>query len=75
MSELMNLSPRPESIPISPTMPNALSLQSKLIKADFHGSIVTGKSRTVELAYIALTPSSQRLQEYVESRMLRNSCT
>ncbi|KAH9854136.1 RNase P/MRP p29 subunit [Lenzites betulinus] len=43
MSELLSLSPQPATRPGDPAvaMPGAAGMQSKLIKADFHGAVVT----------------------------------
>jgi ribonuclease P protein subunit POP4 len=41
MSELLGLSP-PSSVPVAEAMPNASSMHPKLVKADFHGSLLTG---------------------------------
>ncbi|OAX39437.1 hypothetical protein K503DRAFT_813155 [Rhizopogon vinicolor AM-OR11-026] len=41
MSELLELSPT-ASVPTTETMPSASSMHAKLVKADFHGSILTG---------------------------------
>jgi hypothetical protein len=46
MSELLGLSPPPSSPGITPTpkdMPASSGMQAKLVKADFHGAIITGK--------------------------------
>lgn len=40
MSELLGLSP-PSSVPVAEAMPNASSMHPKLVKADFHGSLLT----------------------------------
>lgn len=40
MSELLGLSP-PSSVPVGEAMPNASSMHPKLVKADFHGSLLT----------------------------------
>lgn len=44
MAELLGLHVRPET-PVEPSslhMPNTLGMQAKLVKADFHGSILSG---------------------------------
>jgi ribonuclease P protein subunit POP4 len=41
MSELLGLSP-PAAAPVTEAMPSASSMHAKLVKADFHGSILTG---------------------------------
>ncbi|KAG1774527.1 RNase P subunit p29-like protein [Suillus placidus] len=40
MSELLGLWP-PSSVPVAEAMPNASSMHPKLVKADFHGSLLT----------------------------------
>ncbi|KAG2032162.1 RNase P subunit p29-like protein [Suillus americanus] len=40
ISELLGLSP-PSSVPVGEAMPNASSMHPKLVKADFHGSLLT----------------------------------
>lgn len=50
MAELLGLPPRPQD-PIDPSavrMPNTLNMQTKLVKADFHGSFVSGKSELID---------------------------
>ncbi|KAI0058790.1 RNase P/MRP, p29 subunit [Artomyces pyxidatus] len=44
MSELLGLSspPSEQALPDSKVMPNAAGMHTKLVKADFHGSIMTG---------------------------------
>jgi len=41
MSELLGLSPS-ASVQVTEAIPNASSMHAKLVKADFHGSILTG---------------------------------
>ena len=53
MSELLALPPRP-SQPVSPSvaakaMPKSSGMHPKLVKADFHGSIMTGQNDTLFL--------------------------
>lgn len=43
MSELLGLDQPPQSIPEDPAMPSSASMHAKLVKADYHGSILTGK--------------------------------
>ena len=45
MSELLNLAPPPSHIgsESTHTLPNTVGIHTKLVKADFHGSIITGK--------------------------------
>jgi ribonuclease P protein subunit POP4 len=46
MSELLGLSPAPEDISSPPTaiaMPSSAGMHAKLVKADFHGSVMTGR--------------------------------
>jgi len=50
MSELLGLQPRPPQ-PVSNSvaakaMPNSSGMHPKLLKADFHGSIMTGEVKT-----------------------------
>jgi ribonuclease P protein subunit POP4 len=47
MVELLNLSPRPEGQLnySSLKIPNAQGIQGKLVKADFHGSILTSEAK------------------------------
>jgi ribonuclease P protein subunit POP4 len=55
MSELLELPPRPQqvSIPtITHKIPNPAAMQAKLVKADFHGSIIIGKSAFTLLAIL-----------------------
>jgi hypothetical protein len=42
MSELLGLPPTPKQPPLIPVMPSAAGMHAKLVKADFHGSIMTG---------------------------------
>lgn len=43
ISELLGLPPRPlQPSPDSPRIPKVENMQTKLVKADFHGSIVSG---------------------------------
>ena len=48
MAELLNLPPIPEGGALQPGLqhpiPQSLTIQPKLVKADFHGSIVAGES-------------------------------
>ncbi len=46
MSELLGLAAPPTPLPVDPSaaMPQAAGMHAKLVKADFHGSIVTGAS-------------------------------
>ncbi|KAF8525846.1 RNase P/MRP, p29 subunit [Hysterangium stoloniferum] len=46
MAELLGLGPRPSSPPDQPLlrMPNTQAMQTKLVKADFHGSIISVRS-------------------------------
>lgn len=41
MSELLGLSP-PSSVAVAEAMPSASSMHPKLVKADFHGSLLAG---------------------------------
>lgn len=41
MSELLGLPP-PSSVSVAEAMPSASSMHPKLVKADFHGSLLTG---------------------------------
>lgn len=43
MAELLGLDQPPPTIPASPAMPNSASMHAKLVKADYHGSILTGE--------------------------------
>ncbi|THH04257.1 hypothetical protein EW145_g5654 [Phellinidium pouzarii] len=43
MSELLCLSQAPASQPTNPTMPNSAAMHGKLVKADFHGSVIAVK--------------------------------
>ncbi|KAH8118166.1 RNase P/MRP, p29 subunit [Phellopilus nigrolimitatus] len=43
MSELLGLSQLPTPLPSNPTMPSSAAIHGKLVKADFHGSIITVK--------------------------------
>ncbi|KAL5504010.1 POP4 [Sanghuangporus vaninii] len=43
MCELHGLNPLPAKIPDKPSMPNSAAMHAKLVKADFHGSIITVK--------------------------------
>ncbi|EJD06793.1 RNase P/MRP, p29 subunit [Fomitiporia mediterranea MF3/22] len=43
MSELLGLGPLPTKLPENPSMPNSASMHPKLVKADFHGSILRVK--------------------------------
>ena len=42
MSELLSLPPRPSDDTVVPVLPNSSTIHPKLVKADFHGSIITG---------------------------------
>jgi ribonuclease P protein subunit POP4 len=42
MSELLGLAPSPPAPTAVPAMPAAASMHAKLVKADYHGSVVTG---------------------------------
>ena len=42
MSELLSLSPPPATVPNNPTMPNSATMHAKLVKADYHRSILSG---------------------------------
>ena len=60
-------------------MPNAAGMHAKLIKADFHGSIVTGASSVLRSSLTHLTPSrasrSATEQESLSRRSLRDCCS
>jgi len=43
MSELLGLAPPPSAPNPNPAMPSAASMHAKLVKADFHGSLITVK--------------------------------
>ncbi|KAI5122723.1 hypothetical protein M0805_009808 [Coniferiporia weirii] len=43
MSELLGLGQVPKQQPANPTMPNSAAMHAKLVKADFHGSVITVK--------------------------------
>ena len=61
MSELLALSPPPAAdcaADHASAMPSAAGMHAKLIKADFHGSIVTGVCPICLLHYAHLTSSS-----------------
>lgn len=54
MSELLLLPPAPTASitqPVAEAVPNAAAMHAKLVKADFHGSLVTGAS---DIAYRGL---------------------
>ena len=56
MSELLGLGALPERLPDSPPLPNSAAMHAKLVKADFHGSVLTGmiKASSVLLIIISL---------------------
>ncbi|KAH8829671.1 RNase P/MRP, p29 subunit [Flagelloscypha sp. PMI_526] len=41
MSELLSLPPAPPVLPMNPSPPSSAAMHAKLVKADFHGSILT----------------------------------
>lgn len=49
IAELLNLYQKPEPKPGAPPnerkMPNAMAMQAKLVKAEFHGAILEGESQ------------------------------
>lgn len=51
MSELLGLGQIPTPIPDKPPLPNSGALHTKLVKADFHGSIMTGAWNIQTSAY------------------------
>ena len=62
MSELLGLSPQPSSAnpyPMAKVVPSSASMHPKLLKADFHGSIMTGLYRlpllSLSLTYITIS--------------------
>ena len=59
MSELLGLQPRPsQPVPMpaaANAMPKSSGMHPKLVKADFHGSIMTGEYMGAEIHFPALT--------------------
>lgn len=53
ISELLGLGPRPAggATEQDAVMPNVATVQPKLVKADFHGSIVAGERRPTVTAF------------------------
>jgi ribonuclease P protein subunit POP4 len=66
MSELLGLSP-PPSTPATELIPNASSMHAKLVKADFHGSILTGMQVLSSCAHILMSFVTQK---YVRAKIL-----
>jgi hypothetical protein len=60
MSELLALPVPPASETVTPYVPNAASMHAKLVKADYHGSLITGAFFRVnreEIAFISIIAS------------------
>lgn len=63
MSELLALGPAPSALAASSSghsMPSAASMHAKLVKADFHGSIVTGACPNFGSHYTAPSITDRR---------------
>jgi hypothetical protein len=60
MSELLALPVSPASETATPYVPNAASMHAKLVKADYHGSLITGALFRVnheEIVFISIIAS------------------
>lgn len=60
IAELLGLSSQPQT-PISPSsvvMPNVQAMQAKLVKADYHGSIISGKTLSGVMYFIPICYST-----------------
>ena len=54
ISELLGLEPRPAETVTEQNvaMPNVVTMCAKLVKADFHGSILTGDRRSMDFGFL-----------------------
>lgn len=80
VSELLGLGPRPAGTVTeqSAAMPNVATMHAKLIKADFHGSIMTGECWSNNwLRFLGLTGNGQsgKAQIRASSDCLASSST
>ena len=48
MAELLGLGAMPKNLPHNPAIPDSSSMHGKLVKADFHGSIMSGRSYIIQ---------------------------